>query len=92
MLSVVITKVAVSRISRDDEFYFFGVVLDPIKAHVNFFRSFLFDRVVGKSIGGGVVDTDWRRGLGLDDLYKGGPVRDGFLVIHEGSTNFCFSG
>ena len=31
----------------------------PIKEHFNRFGSFLFDGVVGKAVGGRVVDLDW---------------------------------
>ena len=53
---------------------------------------FLFDRVVGKILGSGVVDTDRHRRLGVTKICKGGTDRDGFLAIHEGITNFGFSG
>ena len=35
----------------------------PIKAHVNHFRSFLFDGVVGKTGGGGFFYLDWHSWL-----------------------------
>ena len=53
---------------------------------------FLFDRVVGKILGSGVVDADRHRRLGVTKICKGGTDRDGLLAIHEGITNFGFSG
>ena len=59
MLGVVVTKVGDTWLPVDKELALACMVADPVKAHVNRFRSFLIDGAVGKSVNGGVVDLDW---------------------------------
>ena len=63
MLGVIVTKVCDAGLPVDEELTVACAVAYPIKAHVDRFRSFLLDGVVGKAVGGGVVDLDWRGGV-----------------------------
>ena len=58
MLGVVVAKVGDTRLLVDEELALYCVIMYPIKAYVNRFRSFLLDGVVGEAVGGGVVDLD----------------------------------
>ena len=59
MIGVVVTKVGDTRLPVDKELALACTIADPVKVHVNSFRPFFLDGVVGKSVGGGVVDLDW---------------------------------
>ena len=59
VLGVIVTQVSDAGMSVDEELPLACAVADPIKAHVNRFRSFLLDGVVGEAVDGGVVDLDW---------------------------------
>ena len=63
MLVVIVAQVCDSGLPVDEELTLACAVTYPIKAHVDRFRSFLLDGVVGEAVGGGVVDLDWRGGL-----------------------------
>ena len=54
--------------------FLLGPVFDPVKAHVDGFRPFLF-------YGGGVIDTDWFGRLGMSDFGKGGTNGDSLLAV-----------
>ena len=58
MLDVVVAQVCDDRLPVDEELILDCAIAYPIKAHVDRFRSFLFDGVVGKTIGGRVVYLD----------------------------------
>ena len=60
MLGVIVAQVSDDGLPVDEELALACAVAHPIKAHVNRFRSFLLDGVVGKAVGGGVVELDWR--------------------------------
>ena len=49
----------------NDELALLGLVLNPIKSHVNGLGPFLFDGAVGESDGKGVVDLHGNRRLGM---------------------------
>ena len=49
MLGVVITKISIAWLTKDKKLILEGPILDPIKTHVDGFRRFLFDGVVGKT-------------------------------------------
>ena len=55
MLGVIVAHVSDAGLPVDEELTLACVVAYPIKAHVNRFRSFLFDSVVCESSGGRVV-------------------------------------
>ena len=55
MLGLVVTKAGDIWLSVDEELALACAIAYPIKAHVNRFRSFLLDGVVGKAVSGGVV-------------------------------------
>ena len=59
MLGVLVAKVGDARMPVDEELALACAIAYPIKEHVNRFRSFLIDGVVGKAVGGRVVDLDW---------------------------------
>ena len=59
MLGVVVAKVSDAWLPVDEELTLACAIAYPIKAHVDRFRSFLFDGVVGEAVGGRVVDLDW---------------------------------
>ena len=59
MLGVIVAQVSDARLSVDEELTLACAVAYPTKAHVDRLRPFLLDGVVGKAVGGGVVDLDW---------------------------------
>ena len=59
MLGVVVAKFGDTRLLVDEELALAFVIVYPIKAHVDRFRSLFLDGVVGKAFGGGVVYLDW---------------------------------
>ncbi len=56
MLGVIIGKIVCSGPPVDQELPLAGPVLDPVESHVDGLGSFLFDGVVGESLGSGVID------------------------------------
>ena len=60
MLGAIVAQLSDAGLSVDEELTLACAVAYPIKAHVDRFRSFLLDDVVGEAVGGGVVDLDWR--------------------------------
>jgi hypothetical protein len=66
-------------------------VFDPVEVHVDGFGPFLFDGVVGKSRGGGIVGLRWRGWLWMASFSKGDAYGEGFLSVEEQGTNFGFS-
>ena len=91
MLGVVIGKIVRSGPPVDQELPLAGPVLDPVESHVDGRGSFLLDGVSRKSFCGGVLDLDggWR--LGMTHLVESCLNGDGFLSVHVGRRNFCFS-
>ena len=69
-----------------------GPVLDPVKAHVDGFRPFLFDGVVCKTFGGGVIGTDGGGRLGMSEFVKGGTNGDSLLAVEECGSDFGLLG
>ena len=59
MLGVVVTQVSDAQLPVDEDLTLACAIVYPIKAHVDLFRSFLFDGVVGEAVGVRVVDLDW---------------------------------
>ena len=49
MLSLVIIKISIARFPIDKKLFLEGLILDTIIMHVDIFRPFLFDGVVGKT-------------------------------------------
>ena len=60
VLDVIVAQVSDAGLPVDEELTLTCAVAYPIKAHVDCFRSFLIDGVVGEAVGGGVVYLDWR--------------------------------
>ena len=58
MLGVVVSKVSDTRMPVDEELALACEIMYPIKAHVDCFRSFLLDGLVGEAVRGRVVDLD----------------------------------
>ena len=63
MHGVIVAQVSDAGLPVDEELPLACAFADPVKSHVDRFRSFLLDGVFGKAVGGGVVDLDWRGGL-----------------------------
>ena len=63
IIGVIVAQVSDSRLPVDEELTLSCSVAYPIKAHVDCFRSFLFNVVVGKAVGGRVVYLDWSGGM-----------------------------
>ena len=59
MLDVIVAQVCDAGLPVDEELTLACTVTDPIKVHVDRFRSFLLDGVVGEAVVSGVVDLDW---------------------------------
>ena len=60
VLGVIVTQVGDAGLPVDEELTLACAVSYPIKAHVDRFRSFLLDGVVGEAVSGVVVYLDWR--------------------------------
>ena len=60
VLGVIVSQAIDARLTVDEELTLACTVAYLIKAHVNRFRSFLLDGVIGEAVGGGVVNLDWR--------------------------------
>ena len=60
MLGVVVANVSDARLPVDEELTLSCAIAYPVKSHIDRFRSFLFDGVVGEAVGGRVVNLDWR--------------------------------
>ena len=59
MLGGVVAKVSDARLPVYEELTLICVIAYPIKEHVNRFRLFLLDGVVGKAVNVRVIDLDW---------------------------------
>ena len=59
MLGVVVAQVSDARLPVDEEMTVACAIAYPIKKHVDFFRSFLFDGVVGEAVDGRVFYLYW---------------------------------
>ena len=59
MLGVVVNQVSDARLTVYEELTLACAIAYPIKVHVDRFRSFLFDGVVGEAVGGRFVYLDW---------------------------------
>ena len=59
MLGLIVAQFSDAGLPLDEELTLDCVVAYPIKAHVDRFRSFLLDGVVGEAVGGRVVYLDW---------------------------------
>ena len=57
---MIVAQVCDAGLPVDEELTLACSVAYPIKAHVDHFQSFLLDAIVGKAVGGGVVDLNWR--------------------------------
>ena len=68
VIGMIVTQVSDAGLPLYEELTLACVVAYPIKVHVNCFRSFLFNGVVGKSVGGGFVYLDWRGRLWLSQF------------------------
>ena len=59
MLGVIVAQVSDSGLPVYEEPTLACAITYPIKSHADSFRSFLFDSVVGKAVGGRVVCLVW---------------------------------
>ena len=92
MLGVLVAKGYVAKLPVDEELTLSCVIVYPIKAHVDCFRSFLLDGVVGEAVGGRVVDLDWSGRLWVTYFKEQGLYRDGLLAVDVGGSDFGFGG
>ena len=92
VLGEVATEVSASGFPINEKLVFLGAVLDPIEAHVDGFRYFLFDCVVGEAFIGGVVEADWSWWLRVPKFCEGSADWHGLLTIMEDGADFGFSG
>ena len=60
VLGMIVAQVSDAGLPVDEELTLACAVAYTTKAHVDRFRSFLIDGVVGEAVGGGVVNLDWR--------------------------------
>ena len=67
-------------------------VANPIKAHVECFGSFLFDRVVGDSRGGTVVGLNGSGRLGMTKFFETHADRACFFAVVEEGSKLSFGG
>ena len=69
-----------------------NAVADPIETHINGFGTFLFDNVIGNSVGSTVVGLDRCGWLGIPQFFEGDANRAGFFAIVEECSKFRFRG
>ena len=91
MLGEVVTKVGASGFSVHEELHLAFPILDPIEARVDSFGALLFNGVVSKAFGGGVVTKDRSCWLGIPQFSQGCANRYGLLPIDKSISNFGFS-
>ena len=70
LFGVVFVKVFYSIGPMNLELALSGAISDPVKAHVNYFQSFLLDGVVGKTNCCGVQNFHGSGGLGMSKFGK----------------------
>ena len=69
-----------------------NAVANPVKAHVDGFGSFLFDRVIGDSRSGTVVSLQRGGRLGMTKFFKTYTNRASFFAVVEKGCKLCFGG
>ena len=92
VLGVIVAQVSDARLPEDEELNLDCAVAYQIKAHVDRFRSFLLDGIVGEAVGGGVVYLDFRGRLWVPQFAKYGAYWDGFFAVDVGGANLGFGG
>ena len=70
VFGVVGSKVGASGLPINLEVALVVAITDPVEEHVDFFRPFMLDGVVGKSNGCGVVNLYGSGGLGISEFFK----------------------
>jgi hypothetical protein len=69
----------------DVELALTDVVANPVKAHSNSFRAFLFESIVGDASGGAVVGYNSSKRLGMAKFFHAGAKRARvFAIVEEG--------
>ena len=92
LLRVIVTTVVVAWALVYIELFLLGPILKPVEAHINYLGAFLFEIVIHKSDGGGVINLNWYRWLGMVEEFQNLPKRKGFFSILEGGSNLSFGG
>ena len=92
MLGELVTEVSAFGFPINEKLVLLGAVLDPIEAHVDSYRYFLFDRSVGEAFSGGIVDADWSRWLRIPEFCEDSEDWHILLNIMGGGAVFGFSG
>jgi len=90
VLRVVVGKIASARLPLDDELAVLDAILEPVEAHVDCFRAFLFHRSVEDSAGHAVVSCDESGGLGPSHFVESLADWDSGLGIDKGSAGLSF--
>ena len=76
----------------NDKLALASAVLKPIKTHVDGFRPLLFDGVIDKALGSGVIHLEGRGRLWMSEFNKGCTDGDSLLAVKESGTTFGFGG
>ena len=90
VLCIVISFVENTFFPVDKELALAYTVSDPIEAHVNGFRSFLFDSVVGDTSGSAVVGLNRGWWLGMTEFFEACAEWAGFFSIVKEGGEFGF--
>jgi hypothetical protein len=67
-------------------------VTNPVKSHVNCFRMFLFDGVVGNTGSSTVVSLNGSRRLRMSKFFKANTDRAGLFAVEVDGSELSFSG
>ena len=63
VLSYGVSKVSVSRLPKDKEFFLTNAMLDPVEVHLHSLGSFNLDGGICEAGGGGFICLDWSKWL-----------------------------
>ena len=94
MIRQMVLGMVIALVSRTglpvDQFFLADAVLDPIKMHVNFFGTLLFDGPVGEVLGGGIVNLHQGRRLRVTHFGESGANGHRFLSVEISGSDFGF--
>jgi hypothetical protein len=76
----------------DMELTLADAVANPVKAHINGFRTFLFDSIIGDSSCGAVVGHNGSGRLGMSKFFQAGAKRARIFAIVEKGGKLSFGG
>jgi hypothetical protein len=87
VFTVVVGSIELAFDPADLELMLSDTVTDPVKAHVDRFGSFLFDRVVGYARGGTIVGNGDSGGLLVAHFLEANAERSGIFAVVEETTS-----